>query len=71
MAIILGRINHARLHSLPLKSGFFKEARPELPQQVMLLKKHEPEKLLRAYTTKWRDLPVVKASWPDSLLPDL
>ena len=24
-----------------------------------------------AYTTKWRDLPVVKAYWPDSLLPDL
>jgi len=30
-----------------LKSRFLKEARPELPQQIMLLKKHEPEKLLQ------------------------
>ena len=30
-----------------LKSRFLKEAHPELPQQIMLLKKHEPEKLLQ------------------------
>ena len=27
---------------------------------------HRQEKKSPAYTTKWRDLPVVKASWPDS-----
>ena len=31
-----------------LKSRFLKEVHPELPQQIMLLKKHEPEKLLRS-----------------------
>jgi hypothetical protein len=30
-----------------LKSRFLKEANPELPQQIMLLKKNEPEKLLQ------------------------
>ncbi len=30
-----------------LKSRFLKEVHPELPHQIMLLKKHEPEKLLR------------------------
>ena len=30
-----------------LKSRFLKEVHPELPQQIMLFKKHEPEKLLR------------------------
>jgi REP element-mobilizing transposase RayT len=30
-----------------LKSEFLKEAHPELPQQIMLLKRHDPEKLLR------------------------
>ncbi len=31
---------------------------------------HRQEKKSPAYTTQWQDLPMVKASWPDSLLPD-